>query len=65
MITPEEKTIYSDRVLNFKKELCLDVVENINKKINSVSRSDEIDLVSWIQENKIKKILYKFNYPKS
>lgn len=56
-ITPEEKTIYSDRVLNFKKELCLDVVENINKKVHSVSRSDEIDLVSWIKENKLKKIV--------
>ena len=57
MITPEEKMIYSNKVLNFKKELCLDVVENINKKVQSVSRSDEIDLVSWIKENKLKKIV--------
>ena len=32
MITPEEKMIYSDRVLNFKKGLCLDVLENILDK---------------------------------
>lgn len=55
--TPEENGVYSNSVLNFKKELCLDVVNNINKKIHSVSNSDEIDLVSWIQENKLKKIV--------
>ena len=49
--------IYSDKVLNFKKELCLDAVENINKKVQSVNRSDEIDLVSWIKENKLKKVV--------
>ena len=38
VITPEEKMIYSNSVLNFKKELCLDAVENINKKVQSVSR---------------------------
>ncbi|GIS46649.1 MAG: hypothetical protein Ct9H90mP18_09810 [Gammaproteobacteria bacterium] len=27
------------------------------KKIHSLSRSDEIDLVSWIKENKLKKII--------
>ena len=57
MITPEEKKIYSDKVLNFKKELCLDAVENINEKVQSINRSDEIDLESWIKENKLKKIV--------
>ena len=28
--TPEENGVYSDSILNFKKELCLDVVNNLS-----------------------------------
>ena len=55
--TPEEKALYSDSVLSFKKEICMDVIDNIDNKISSVSISENIDLVTWIKENNIKTVV--------
>ena len=55
--TPEEREIYSEPVLNFKRNIINDTADIIKNNISHLCTSSEIDLISWATENNLKRIV--------